>query len=452
MVTAANSKLFAVGQVGELIRRDGQHLAGKIAVNDATTIAKMDDGEAELSCGYECDLVMGAGVSPQGETYHATQTNILYNHVARVPAGRAETARARMDAMIKRVARADAAMQVPTQNVAVTALNPEGVCAYVRSSTMTSSDLYTKVARALANMPHISVAAGDAGQLVRMDERVIRVDSNAVSIDPAFWVSVKVASKTMTADQLTSTLSAALSASSDFFLRTDSRTQEKARMDLTQALAALAAANEKIGGLTAEVATQTRRADAADTKIKETEKQLVTAEASSATEKLRADTAEKKATDADKARTDASANFDARVSARSNLIAIAIGALGRNDSGEVLSVDGKTTVKLDAMNDRDIRVVVVQKLDGVVIPKERSDDAVGYAFDLATDRAAKSGQALGAARETLVAHNLDGRAQTGAPVDREDAARQKMMTASKNAWKFDHKTGGSVTVAPDVQE
>jgi hypothetical protein len=52
MVTAANSKLFAVGQVGELIRRDGQHLAGKIAVNDATTIAKMDDGEAELSCGY----------------------------------------------------------------------------------------------------------------------------------------------------------------------------------------------------------------------------------------------------------------------------------------------------------------------------------------------------------------------------------------------------------------
>src|SRR4051812_9915719 len=80
MVTAANSGQYTKGQVGEVIRRDGSHLAGKIAVNDAATIVKMDDGEAELSAGYECDLVTGSGITPEGERYDATQTNIVYNH------------------------------------------------------------------------------------------------------------------------------------------------------------------------------------------------------------------------------------------------------------------------------------------------------------------------------------------------------------------------------------
>lgn len=336
MITAINAKQYAIGQVGENVRRDGRHLAGRLVVNDSAAVSKMDRGKRELSCGYDCDLEIAPGISPEGERYDAIQRNIVYNHVAIVDAGRAGSARVRMDARLQHVARADAAVQID------------------------------------------------------------------------------------------SPLSAALSASPDLNVRTDS-TKEKRIMDLTQALAALAAANEKIGGLAAEVSVQSRRADTAENKAKDIEKQLAGAEATAATDKARADVA-------DKARTDAAINFDARVSARASLLAIAAGALGRNDKGEVLSVDGKATIKLDALADRDIRVAVVAKLDGVTIPAERSDDAVGYAFELASDRASKAGKALGAAREALVTHNLD--AATPAPAgDREAQAQIRMDKARTSAWK-----------------
>lgn len=432
MVTASNAKQYAVGQVGENIRRDGTHLAGRIAVNVADVIAKMDAGENELSCGYECDLEMKPGITPDGKRYDAIQRNIMYNHVARVPAGRAETARARMDALVKRVSRADAAMQVPTHAVSATECDPEGVTAWVSSSDMTSAELVAKVQTALAAWPHISVNAGEVGQLVRVDEKVHRVDGS-VRIGTSYAVSVRVASKTMTADQLNATLSAALSASPDFITRTDSKTQE-IKMDLTQALAALAEANKQIGTLTAQVGAEKTRADAADAKVKTAEQALAVAEQTAATEKTRADKAESDKTAAEKARTDAAQNFDARVEARGKLVAVASTVLGKE-----FKADGKT--------DRDLKVAVVAKLDGVTIPAERSDDAVDFAYKLATDRADAAGKALGAARETLVAHNIGaGRADTAAPAgDREEQARKTMQSNAMNAWKFDHKKGGSLT-------
>lgn len=97
-VTARNAKRYAVGVTGDVIRQDGDHVAGSVLVLDAETVAKIDAGKVEISCGYECDLDKTPGVTPEGERYDAVQRNIRGNHVAIVHAGRAGSARMRLDA------------------------------------------------------------------------------------------------------------------------------------------------------------------------------------------------------------------------------------------------------------------------------------------------------------------------------------------------------------------
>lgn len=99
MLNAKNARKYAVGTVGESIRKDGDHIAATIVVHDADTIAKMDAGKRAVSCGYDCDLDETAGTSPDGERYDAVQTNIVGNHLAIVHNARAGHAAAvRMDA------------------------------------------------------------------------------------------------------------------------------------------------------------------------------------------------------------------------------------------------------------------------------------------------------------------------------------------------------------------
>lgn len=99
MLDAGNARKFAVGSIGENIRRDGDHVAASLVVFDAATIEKMEAGKVELSCGYKCDVAETPGVAPGGERYDAVQTNIRGNHVALVDRARAGgNARVRMDA------------------------------------------------------------------------------------------------------------------------------------------------------------------------------------------------------------------------------------------------------------------------------------------------------------------------------------------------------------------
>lgn len=109
-VTAENAKDVAIGWTGELVRRDGDHVAATVMLADARGIAKADAGKREVSCGYTCDLDETPGALPSGERYDAIQRNIRGNHVALVDVGRAgPTARIRMDAAI--MVRADAAQK-----------------------------------------------------------------------------------------------------------------------------------------------------------------------------------------------------------------------------------------------------------------------------------------------------------------------------------------------------
>lgn len=101
-LSADNARVHAVGATGESIVRDGIHVRASVMVFDAATIAKMDAGKTALSCGYEADVEITPGTSPEGERYDAIQRNIRGNHVAIVDVARAGSqARVRMDAMVQ---------------------------------------------------------------------------------------------------------------------------------------------------------------------------------------------------------------------------------------------------------------------------------------------------------------------------------------------------------------
>lgn len=89
MLTAANTRQYGRGYTGESVAMDGGLVKVAVTITDAELITDVDaNRKRELSCGYTCDLVMEPG-EYNGERYDARQTNIVYNHLAVVPRGRA---------------------------------------------------------------------------------------------------------------------------------------------------------------------------------------------------------------------------------------------------------------------------------------------------------------------------------------------------------------------------
>lgn len=89
MVTADTWKDVSVGQTGEDVVRDGDHVRVPMVVMDAAAIQQIEAGKRELSVGYTCDLAFEPGTTPDGEAYDAIQKDIRGNHLAIVQAGRA---------------------------------------------------------------------------------------------------------------------------------------------------------------------------------------------------------------------------------------------------------------------------------------------------------------------------------------------------------------------------
>lgn len=138
MVNAQNARQYQVGQLSGAPRRDGQHVAATLVVNDAATIAKMDAGKVQISCGYEVDVVETPGVAPDGSRYDAIQTNMRGNHVALVDVGRAgPTACVRMDS----------ARDMISQGASV---NPDELKAALAAATARADALQVKLDAAMA--------------------------------------------------------------------------------------------------------------------------------------------------------------------------------------------------------------------------------------------------------------------------------------------------------------
>jgi hypothetical protein len=86
MVTSENFKKYAVGFIKN-VHRENNYIIGDLVINDMEAIEKVVSGEIkDLSLGYQAKLV------PTGDG-RLKQKNIVINHLAIVPEGRAEFAR-----------------------------------------------------------------------------------------------------------------------------------------------------------------------------------------------------------------------------------------------------------------------------------------------------------------------------------------------------------------------
>ncbi|WP_430256541.1 DUF2213 domain-containing protein [Neorhizobium sp. DAR64872/K0K18] len=88
-VNDGNWKDLAVGEVSTAAKKDGEWVHLPLILKDRVAIAAVESGKRELSAGYTCELVWGDGMTPEGEPFNATQTNIKINHLAIVDRGRA---------------------------------------------------------------------------------------------------------------------------------------------------------------------------------------------------------------------------------------------------------------------------------------------------------------------------------------------------------------------------
>jgi uncharacterized protein len=95
MVDAKNREKYDRGNIGDEIVRDGGKVRATVYVKDHRLISAVERGDMrEVSCGYRCDMDPTPGVVPDGEPdagqrYDMVQRDIVYNHVAVVPQGRA---------------------------------------------------------------------------------------------------------------------------------------------------------------------------------------------------------------------------------------------------------------------------------------------------------------------------------------------------------------------------
>lgn len=85
-VNADNWKNLAIGQVGGVIRKDGEHVVAPMAIMDAAAAKEVSEGARSLSAGYTCTLIADEGVAADGTPYQYKQTGpIRFNHVAYLP-------------------------------------------------------------------------------------------------------------------------------------------------------------------------------------------------------------------------------------------------------------------------------------------------------------------------------------------------------------------------------
>lgn len=87
-VTSDNWKEYSVGQTGDEVARDGEFVRVPMVLMDRAAISDVENGKAQLSLGYVCDVKFEAGVTAAGEKYDAVQSNIRANHLAVVAVAR----------------------------------------------------------------------------------------------------------------------------------------------------------------------------------------------------------------------------------------------------------------------------------------------------------------------------------------------------------------------------
>lgn len=94
-VDGENFRQVMIGNVGEIVKREGNLLGCRVQIMDTGVVKMIIDRhkaglETKLSMGYTCSLIDNEGQTEEGH-YDKIQTNIRYNHLSLVNKGRAGT-------------------------------------------------------------------------------------------------------------------------------------------------------------------------------------------------------------------------------------------------------------------------------------------------------------------------------------------------------------------------
>lgn len=400
------AKNRAVGSTGTDIKFDAAtgFVTGSCLIRDDATNKDVDGGIVELSCGYEVDIVEKPGVAPDGQRYDREQVDVIYEHVALVPKGRAGS-----DVRL----RTDGDEPEWRDDAAVMVEGPwSGARVIVASTSLSAIDLESTVRQALGSAPSVTVMS-----------RIDRADADAMVLRgyggpgsskfegaPCVYVS----SRELSLDALHTTVTTALAALDVKVLPEPTR---KDRADEAgKDIAAMDELQKKLASALADLETQRARADAA-------EKARDAAVAATAVEKTRADKAEAsrdaekdRADKADKARQDAVDQAPVIGRARVELELKAKGVLGKE-------------FKVDGVADHDLRLTSLDKL-GIKVPADKRTNAVyvEMRFDTAMEDAGASVRADAALRGAAVITSVGGEQA----VDLAEASRQRNAKLSEN--------------------
>jgi hypothetical protein len=90
LLDATNTGKYQVGFTDNEIVFDGKYVRVRMTITDSDAIASVESGStSEVSAGYQVDLDLTPGMSPEGHRYDAVQRCIRGNHVALTRKGRA---------------------------------------------------------------------------------------------------------------------------------------------------------------------------------------------------------------------------------------------------------------------------------------------------------------------------------------------------------------------------
>lgn len=180
MVDAKNWKEFARGQTGSDVLRDGEFVRVPLVLMDETAIKDWEAGKRELSMGYEMDLEVKDGTTPEGEQYDAVQRNLRMNHLALV-------ARARGGSQLKlgdnTLPTEEPAMpEVKLTTVTVDGLSVETTDAGAQAISKLSKDL-TKANDDLdkAKSTHQTEIAAKDAELAKRDAEIDKLKGSQIS-------------------------------------------------------------------------------------------------------------------------------------------------------------------------------------------------------------------------------------------------------------------------------
>lgn len=362
------ARTLAVGTVGDRIDFDGRYVKGAVVVRDEKAIETILRGDAaEVSLGYTTVYVPGPGVSPEGEAYDGLQTDILYEHAAGVPRGRAgSTVRFRTDtAGAADGWRADAAVMVEC------AWCPVSVT--VHSASLSSVDLDRAVRDAVMSIDGVTIETPKYDAV----DAVVKPGTSWEGYPPG-RAAVRVSSREMSLADLTAKLKAAL-ASIDVVVgvpdpyTTPAMPTHTDRADAAQETLIM----DELKKALAEVSAQTMRADAAVAENTALKAAATAATARADRAEAERDTHKERADVAVRERNDAAAAAPAQMRARLQLEAT---------GSRVLGADWKA----DGLDDVTIKRAVVERLTAKALPADKSPDYVAARFDLALELAGES--------------------------------------------------------------